>query len=957
MNGRNHPELAWMELKTEHFRIFYHDPLEPWARDAASILERYYGPMRRKLDVAPGEPTRVYLSDQDQIANAAAVGWDYIFVWIPSHPAQGGFSGTRPWFEEVLVHEYTHILVSWASRTWIGNLAFLLGLYPPRWVHEGIAQWAAEPWSVFRGDETIAGAILDGSLDRNPPGAPGEGRLLYARGNARIRWLASSFGDSTIGHLIRPAGRLHLYGYASSERRALGKESEGLMDRFRRSMISFYGARYSHGESPDSIGTPYPTGLAFPSRVVFGTSGVSWWIGQARRGMPEASLFRREASNGRQRRIVDGGGAGRPLPLSDDRCILPRFHRVAHGSWVEDLGVWDARGGFRFLTNGERIGETDTLSGGRLVAIADSPLGPRLVQAPVPAAGSVSLATEIFVQFPRDWGLYNLAAAPSGDRLVYSAVESRGERSLWGSEVGRVGAGRQSRLLEGERDERQSVWLGPDRLAWISHRTGIAEVRTATWPRGSERLESDSARTALGAGVDICGRKGDSLLVLDRASRARSRVISIDPARRPTRLFDGAIYPFPARPAVDPDTTVHPSVDGPYPYHPLNEVRPWILLPLIGPQGGDLGIGGFGLWAEPLLRDAWGGYVYGNANQARDPDRALFYLTSRYGPWAAVFNMSADLPRRILSGHLLYERREETGLALLAPLSSSADPNVEGWLDASILDLHVHPRGGAFRTPIGPPGSWSSLLLRSGGGMTRIPTDGAGAVGVRRGVGGNGSIEVGLAPWGSATRFFRGSASAFAARPIPLPSAPSLWLEGESRATSGDLPPQEYEGLDRNPSIEPIPGWPGIGGSVFLRGDPHARSGRLVLHATAELRIPILPDLGFRAPQSAIGGGTIAPFIEAAHLSGTPAGRFLDEPAIVTYGGEARLAARIGPLSFVPAAAWGRPLSDRFGRTGAWSFRLLARLPLSPPLRPPSLLRALMGGALSPDLSDPPIIE
>lgn len=935
MNERNHPELTWMELRTEHFRVFYHDPLEPWARDAASILERYNGSLCRKLDVTPGAPTRVYLSDQDQIANAAAVGWDYIFVWIPSHPAMPGFSGSRPWFEEVLVHEYTHILVSWASRTWIGNLAFLLGRYPPRWVHEGVAQWTAEPWSPMRGDETVAGAILDGSLDRNPPGTPGEGRLLYARGNARIRWLASSFGDSTIARLIRPAGRWGTYDYRSSERRAFGGESADLWSRFRRSMIAFYGERFRRGENPDSIGSPVNAGIAFPSRVSFGSPGVSWWTGQERRGSPEMSLFRRETPTGRQRRVVAGAVTGRPLPLANDACMVPRFHRVSHGSWVEDLGIWDRRGGFRFLTNGARIGEVDALPGGRTVALADSRQGPRIIE----ATGGDTLA-----RFPGGWGLYDLAAAPSGDRVVVSAVESRGERSLWGLDLGRSGGIGRHRLLQG--DERRSVWLDPQRIAWVSHRTGIAEVRTGFWLRDAYEISTDSARTSVGAGIAIAGARGDSVLVLDRSSRARTRVLSIAASRRPSRLMEGKSAPFPTDPAVQADSTADFSIDGPYRYLALREVHPWLLLPLIGPQGGDVGIGALGIWAEPLLRHAWGGYVYANAVQRRDPDRALFYLTSRLGPWAAAFHLSASRPRRILAGRVLYERVEETGVAILAPLSSAADPNVDGWFDATIRDIDVHPRGMGYRTPIGPPQSWSSIEISCGGGRTRIPPDGLGATGVRRGEGGSASMRAGIAPRASATRFLRGSGSVFIARSLPLPLSPSLWIEGRSRASSGDLPPQEYEGLDEGPSFAPIPGWPGIDGSIFLRGYPHARAARVVVYTDVELRLPILPDLGLRGPMTAIGGGTIAPFVEAAHLSGSPAGRFIDEPAIVTFGGEARLSSSVGPLAIVPSAAWGRPLSRRHGRSGEWSFRISAKLPLSPPLHPPTLLRSLIGGAL-----------
>jgi|GEM_PF-3028656 len=967
LNERNHPELGWMEFRTGHFRIFYHDPLEPWAREAASILERDHASLCRRLDVTPRARTRVYLSDQDQIANAAAVGWDYIYVWVPSHPANAMFSGSRSWFEEVLVHEYTHILVCWASRTWIGNLAFLIGLYPPRWVHEGVAQWTAEPWSVYRGDLTTVAAILDGSIDRNPPGVPGEGRLLYARGNARIRWLASTHGDSAVQRIIRPAGTLAVYDYGAAERRAFGREAGNGWDRFRRSMIAFYGERYRRGESPDSIGATYDAGLRYPLRVSFGvgpsTGGVAWWTGQARRGAPETSLFRRETPTARQRRCVDGGVTGRPVPLADGRCMIPRFHRVAHGSWVEDLGIYDPSDGFHFLTGGGRIAEADTLSGGRLVAITDSPLGPSLVQSSIPERhGNGPLLSRALVHWPRGWGLYNLAASPGGDRLVISAVGPNGGRALLGIEAPLLNPAatrsvpdestpRPVNLITGKNDERDAVWLDETRLAWTSHRTGLEEVRTGLWRRGADRIESDSARTAVGTGIEVCGRQRDSLLVLDRTSRLENRVLQIGPARTPAREIHGNIYPFPARPAVDPDMTIHPTIEGPYSYHPLREVRPWLLLPLAGPQSGDIGLGGFGLWAEPLLRHAWGGYVYANASHARDPDRSLFYLTSRWGPWAVAFHSSANLPRRILDGKLLYERMEETGVALLAPLASEADPNVDGWLSAFAKSARHTPRGTGFRTPLGPPRQWSGFEIGAGLGRTRIPPDGAGATGVRRGEGCEASVTFGSKPRGGATWIARGAASAFLARPIPaLITGPTLWLDGGLRGASANLPPQEYEGLDANPPIQPLAGWPGVDGSVFLRGWPHAQAARWVVHANAEVRFPVLPDLGLRGPAVAIGAGTLAPFIEGAHLWAGASRGFFDAPARVAYGAEARLATSIGPLAVVPAIAWGRPIgSGGNDVNGSWSVRVVAAVPIAPPLNPPMMFRALTHGAVTMD--------
>lgn len=944
LNERNHPELQWQQIRSDHFQIVYHEPLEPWAREAMSILERFHAPLCRRLDTYPDRRTRVYLSDQDQIANGAAVGDDYFFVWIPSHPATRSFSGARPWFQEVLIHEYAHILVARASSTWLGNLAYPLGLYPPRWLHEGIAQWTAENWNVLRGDRTLAAAILDGSIERNPPGVPGSGRLLYARGHARVRWMASAYGDSTIPRLIRAAGPLGVYTYRSAERRAIGKESGKALDRFRREMIAYYGARFRAGEPPESLGPAIDTGLEFPSALAWGRNGERWITGQQAAGPGESSLFLRRGN--RSERIVPGGVAGKPIPLDNGAALLPRFHRASNGSWSIDLGLWDPGDGFRFVGRGERIGEIVRLDDTRILALRDDPAGATLERRHLGESGA-PVRSELLFRWRPGVAVHSIAASASGDRVLWSEIDPSGSRRRLAVEIDSLDAG--ADLIDsGAADERDTIWLTDSTLAWTSNRGGRSQIRTGSWTP-SAGLLGDSARTAAGVGAVLAGVDGDSLVALDYTTRRRHGVYRIDPRRLPDS--HGAFHlppPFGVDPAVEPEALA-PDGTAPAPYRPIREIRPWLRLPLAGPQAGRLGLGGGGLWAEPLLKHSFGGYIYGNDEQLRSPDRGFFYMTTRWGPFVAAFHYSQLQPQRLLEHRLLWERREATGVALLTPLQAG-DPNRNGWLDLHLKTESRRPRFGGrdLRTPLGAPSAWSSLLMGGGWGCVRVPPHAIRSTGPREGDGMAIRVQGGIDAWGGASRFLRGSIDAFRARPARLPGSPTLHLEGTLRGVSGGFAAQEYEGFDSDPSWRLIGGWPGVDGTAFLRGWPEEKASRFVFRGSVDLRYPILPDLVFRAPGIALGGGTLAPFMELGHAWDGPAGKFGDARARTACGVEARLAGRIGPLPLLASAAWG----FGFGREapeGDWSFRLATALPFQIPLDPPRALGALMGGALRSD--------
>jgi len=233
-------------------------------------------------------------------------------------------------------------------------------------------------------------------------------------------------------------------------------------------------------------------------------------------------------------------------------------------------------------------------------------------------------------------------------------------------------------------------------------------------------------------------------------------------------------------------------------------------------------------------------------------------------------------------------------------------------------------------------------------GFTSVPRHAAGATAIREGTGMSVQLRGGLEAIPAHIPFLRGSARVFGARAITWPLGASVWSEINYRGLSPDLPPQEFEGVDADPSHEWIAGWPGLEGTMHLRGWDRSRAATHVLHANLEMRLGILPDLGLRGPGFRIGAGTLAPFIEGAQPWGGASAGFTEERTRVTFGLEARLASRIGPLPLVPVVAWGRPFGAA-DPNGSWSWRITTSVPIAMPFRPPQTLGAVLGGGLHQD--------
>ena len=225
----NHPELIWETIETEHFYIHFHKETERSAREASLVAENIYGPITSLYQFEPNSKTHIIIKDTDDISNGAAYFYDNkIEIW--AMPLDFDLRGSHRWIQNVITHEFTHIIQVQASmkfgRTfpaayiqWIDyekekredvlygypNVIAstpISGVIVPPWLAEGTAQFMYnnanfDYWDSHR-DMILRDRVINNNLltfnDMNTFGKRGIGNeCTYNQGFSFVNYLADRY--------------------------------------------------------------------------------------------------------------------------------------------------------------------------------------------------------------------------------------------------------------------------------------------------------------------------------------------------------------------------------------------------------------------------------------------------------------------------------------------------------------------------------------------------------------------------------------------------------------------------------------------------------------------------------------------------------------------------------------------------------------------------------------------
>ena len=494
VSGRNHPEIDWRVAETEHFEIVYPARLAGIEAEAAAVAEETYAALSENLDVPFDGPIRVYLSDEDEIANgfALSVGEGFTNIWVHVNETADIWTGDVKWLRKVMAHEIAHIFHYRAVRSPVGLLQNLVANPIPSFWAEGLAQYETETWDAQRGDRWLRTAVFEDRLSYADGTSAWNGRLRYAVGNSQVRYLADTYGDSTLVNVLKhrktflPGIRVHDF-YGAFEA-AVGQPYREFYEEWRQHVNIYYNTLAGQMGRVDSLGTPLdiPGQYLYDVRFSPDTSRVAALVlSSVARPVRRLAVIDglTDTTVARDVRVLAEGSLEAPFAWSRDgqRIAYARTVRGEYGSLVNDLFVVDVEtGDTERLTHSRRASSPAFGPDGR-IAFIGSAGGTANVFLLAPETGAETALTA----FTGDVQLTTLRRSPDGGRLAFARFDADGERDLV---VLDLDSGALAEVSVSGEDDRIPVW-SPDgtRLAFTSLRDETPNVFVLDLTSGGER--------------------------------------------------------------------------------------------------------------------------------------------------------------------------------------------------------------------------------------------------------------------------------------------------------------------------------------------------------------------------------------------------------------------------------------------------------------------------------------
>ncbi len=246
----NHSELNWKTFETDHFIFHYHEGTESTVSEAAYVAEKIYEPITSYYGYHPKTKTSIVIKDTDDIANGTAFYYDNkIEIW--AHPLDFDLRGSHRWLQNVITHEFTHIVQIGSSMKastrfpaiylqgftyedekredvlyGYPNTMFSIpipGVAVPPWLAEGTAQYMSPElnydfWDSHR-DMMLRDLVLNNQLlsfnQMNSFGKKGiGGEAVYNQGFSFSNYLLEKFGSSILPKISKELGK---YSYSINE--------------------------------------------------------------------------------------------------------------------------------------------------------------------------------------------------------------------------------------------------------------------------------------------------------------------------------------------------------------------------------------------------------------------------------------------------------------------------------------------------------------------------------------------------------------------------------------------------------------------------------------------------------------------------------------------------------------------------------------------------------------------
>ena len=111
-SAANDPRLKWETLETAHFRVNYYSGEREIAERIVDHAEAIYARMVPAIGWPPSQRVEISITDQTDSANAfaTALPYDSIRFFSTAPDDLSPLGDVDDWYEELVTHEFTHVL-------------------------------------------------------------------------------------------------------------------------------------------------------------------------------------------------------------------------------------------------------------------------------------------------------------------------------------------------------------------------------------------------------------------------------------------------------------------------------------------------------------------------------------------------------------------------------------------------------------------------------------------------------------------------------------------------------------------------------------------------------------------------------------------------------------------------------------------------------------------------------
>jgi len=257
-------------VESAHFRIHYHRGLEHITPRAADKLEQLYQIYAETYHIVLPGKTDVVLYESEIPDGFAYTNFNFIYVGV--HDYEFNLRGSADWFDDVLTHEYAHVVsistglkfppvipeiqVGYFTHPNSGARFEGLHFFPsetmPIWFLEGIAQYessrrGADSWDSHRDmilrTLTLSGKTLSWPHMQVFAGKGDDFEKTYNHGFSLVTYIAETYGYEKIVSILRENARVGRLSFDGSVKAALGISAKQLYNDWQEALSRKYRAQ------------------------------------------------------------------------------------------------------------------------------------------------------------------------------------------------------------------------------------------------------------------------------------------------------------------------------------------------------------------------------------------------------------------------------------------------------------------------------------------------------------------------------------------------------------------------------------------------------------------------------------------------------------------------------------------------------------------------------------------